>query len=120
MNPDELKLMQEFSRHSHGVTAQIKKMRHDIIYKDGALSAKSKVLAATLWSVSVKCEPCLEYYAEEAKKRGVTDEEMAEMMALASVMGACVAETWALKAYRALKGSKTAVQSDAEEEACCR
>lgn len=116
----ELELMQEFSRHSHGVTAQIKKMRQEVLYKDGALSAKFKALAATLWSVSVKCEPCLEYYAQEAKKRGATDEEMAEMMALASVMGACVAETWAIKAYRALRGAKAPAGSEAEEEACCR
>jgi AhpD family alkylhydroperoxidase len=120
MDQNDLELMRDFSKHSHGVSAQIKKMRQDIIYRDGALSAKFKALAATLWSVSVRCEPCLEYYVQEAKKRGATEEEVAEAMALASVMGACVAETWGLKAYRAFKEGESHSGQGAEKDACCR
>jgi AhpD family alkylhydroperoxidase len=79
-------------------------MRQGNIYADGALSGKTKTLMAVLWSVAVRCEPCVRYYAHKASDLGVTEAELGEVCALATTMGACVAETWALKAFAAAHG----------------
>ena len=75
-----------------------------------------KVLAALLWSVSVRCEPCVVHYAHKAVELGASKEELAEMLAVASTMGGCVGETWALKALAATRAAERAGDGQA---ACC-
>lgn len=72
--------------------------RERTIYVDGHVSAKIKVLAAALWSVSARCEPCIDFYIDRAAELGATPEEIQEFMAIAVVMGGCVGEMWAKKA----------------------
>lgn len=96
-----LGLMSEFSRLSNGTTHAIHGMRQKAIFADGLLPAKHKALAAVLWSVSARCEPCIKFYVQEAKRLGATKEETGEMLAVASAMGGCVGEMWALKAFHA-------------------
>ena len=115
-------IMTEFSRLSNASTAHMNKLRMTTIYTDGAVSAKYKVLAATLWSVSARCEPCVKHYAREASQRGVTDGEFVEFLAVATGMGGCVGETWALKAFKAFKdhqaGGNDGDLSDASGNDC--
>lgn len=99
----------------HAAAAHIEQMRQLVLYADGALSARTKVLAALLWSISARCEPCVTHYAHKAVELGASNEELAEMLAVASVMGGCVGETWALKAFAAARG----VTADGDGEACC-
>lgn len=101
----------------HATAAHIEQMRQVSLYADGALSARVKVLAALLWSVSVRCEPCVGHYARKAVELGASREELAEMLAIASAMGGCVGETWALKAFAAVR--ETTLSDDQREEACC-
>lgn len=101
----------------HATAAHIEQMRQVALYTDGALSARVKVLAALLWSVSARCEPCVAHYARKAVELGTPREELAELLAIASAMGGCVGETWALKAFAAVRG--TAPGGDQREEACC-
>ena len=90
-----------FGRASNGSTAQVHEMRRRHLYGDGALSAKTKVLMALLWSVNSRCEPCIRYYAQSANELGASEAELGEALAVATTMGACVAETWAVKAFAA-------------------
>jgi AhpD family alkylhydroperoxidase len=113
-------VMRDFAKHAHGTTAHIQKMRQDVIYADGAIPAKYKALAATLWSVSARCEPCIKYYALQAAKHGASEAEIGEMMAVASTMGACVAETWALKAFKAYKDGAVESHGTPDDLTCCR
>ncbi|MEX0958912.1 MAG: carboxymuconolactone decarboxylase family protein [Burkholderiales bacterium] len=69
-------------------------------------------MAATLESVLARCEPCLKFYIHKARELGASEEEVGEYLAVASVMGGCVGEMWALKAYEAMKSGGTA-------ESCC-
>ena len=96
-----LGLMGEFSRLSAGTTQAIHGMRQRAILTDGVLPASHKALAAVLWSVAARCEPCIKFYVQEAKRLGATREETGEMLAVASAMGGCVGEMWALKAFHA-------------------
>ena len=96
-----LGLMGEFSRLSAGTTQAIHSMRQKAIFTDGTHTGKTKALAAVLWAVSARCEPCIKFYVQQAKRLGATKEETGEMLAVASAMGGCVGEMWALKAFHA-------------------
>ncbi len=103
----------DFAKATRGTTGAIQGMREKALYKDGALPAKSKVLAALLWSISARCEPCVKYYAMKSRELGASDEELGEICAVASTMGGCVGETWALKAFAAFRCV------DSREDECC-
>ena len=108
----ELTAHREFGEISHGTARHLKFMRQEAIFSDGVLPARLKALAAALWSVSARCEPCIRFYMQKARELGATREEIGEMLAVASAMGGCVGETWAVKAY-------SAVRDNLPEAACC-
>lgn len=95
--------LREFSKVGLKTTTLLHEMREEVIFKDGTFEAKYKALIASLWGVSMRCEPCLTYYMLRAKELGITEEEVGEILAIGSTMGGCVGETWALKAYKAFK-----------------
>lgn len=111
-----LSLSNEFNKLTHHIGAQIHQMREKIIFSDDVVPAKFKVLGAVLWSISARCEPCMKFYVLKAKEFGVTENETAEFLAVASVMGGCVGEMWALKAYEAFKNEGL---SSASTHHCC-
>lgn len=94
-------VLKDFAKATSGSPKDIQAMREKHIYTDGVLPSKIKVMFSLLWSVSEKCEPCLRYYAQKAKELGVNEDEIGEALAVASTMGGCVGEMWALKAFEA-------------------
>ncbi|HSJ44447.1 MAG TPA: carboxymuconolactone decarboxylase family protein [Euzebyales bacterium] len=54
---------------------------------DGALSAKHKELIALALAVSQHCEGCIAYHARGAARRGATEPEVAEALAVTIVLG---------------------------------
>lgn len=78
-------------------TLDVAPMR-DALFADGALSGKTKMMMALLWSISARCAPCIDCYARKALEVGVTQEELDELTSVAVTMGACVAEVWARRA----------------------
>lgn len=105
--------MGEFGRIGGGTARHLQAMRQEALFADGALSARFKVLAAVLWSVSARCEPCIRYYVARAQELGATEQELGELLAVAATMGGCVGETWALKAIEAFHATPAAA------DACC-
>lgn len=108
--------LSNFAKVTSGTTAALQGMRQKVLYSDGALSAKFKVLCSLLWSISARCEPCVKYYAMKAKEFGANEAEVGEICAVASTMGGCVGETWALKAFAVFKDKEAKM----EPEECCR
>lgn len=98
--------LNDFAKVTHGSPQDIQSMREKNIYRDGVLSAKIKTMLALLWSISEKCEPCIKYYAQKSKELGATEIELGEFLAVASTMGGCVGEMWALKAFSAYKNEE--------------
>lgn len=109
--------MSAVSNPFHVASSHIEQMRQATLYTDGALTARTKTLAAMLWSVSARCEPCLTHYARKAVELGASKEALAEMLAVASTMGGCVGETWALKAFAAVRAATA--DGDDDETRCC-
>lgn len=108
-----LELMGEFAKVAKNTAGHIQKMRQEAIFTDGVFPAKVKALAAALWGISARCEPCLKFYVLKAKELGATEQELGEFLAIASAMGGCVGEMWALKAYQATK------DGGEQKETCC-
>jgi len=111
-------LLAEFGKATKGTTKQLGAMRQAAIFSDGAVPARLKALTAVLWSISARCEPCIAFYMEEAVKRGAGEDEIGEILAVASVMGGCVGEMWALKAYKAYRDC-LAGNKERSEPSCC-
>lgn len=99
--------LKEFFKVGLGTTALIHKMREEMIFKDGVLSAKHKALIVALWGVSMRCEFCLTYYILKAKELGATEAEVGEVLAIGSTMGGYIGAPWALRAYQTFKEGNT-------------
>ena len=108
----ELAAHREFGEISRSTARHLKFMRQDTLFSDGVLPARIKTLAAALWSVSARCEPCIQFYMQKAHELGASREEIGEMLAVASSMGGCVGATWAAKAF-------SMVQDKPPNDACC-
>ncbi|MCB2067792.1 MAG: carboxymuconolactone decarboxylase family protein [Erythrobacter sp.] len=70
-------------------------------HEGGALDAKTKELLAVAISVAVRCDPCITYHIEGARKHGATREEIAETVGLAIYMGAGPSAMYAAQALEA-------------------
>ncbi len=116
-----LGLMAEFAQLTKGTAQHVQQMRQDAIFTDGAVPARYKALAAMLWAVSARCEPCIKFYVRQAVHLGAAKHELGEFLAVASTMGGCVGEMWALKAFKAYKdlaNGQPARVAD-QEPGCC-
>ncbi len=60
------------------------------IYKEGALSKKTKELLGLVASLTLRCDGCIEYHINECYKEEVTDEEMMEALSIGLVVGGSI------------------------------
>lgn len=110
-------LYTEFRKLSPKVTGGLVRMREET-FKDVAVPAKYKILAALTVVVVTKCEPCVNAYTKMAYQVGVTIEELLEFLNVAMTEGGCPGEQWALKAYQVYKELQDG--KEIEEEVCCK
>ena len=115
-----LDFLKDFNKATNGAADLIGKMRKQTIFTSGSVDAKYKILGAMLWSISARCEPCIKYYVFQAAKYSVTDAEIGEILAVASTMGGCIGEMWALKAYKAFQEKGNNDSHVEDEPLCCR
>ncbi len=110
-------LYSEFRRLSPKVTGGLVRMREET-FRDSAVPAKYKILAALIAVVVTKCEPCLRSYTKMAYQAGVTQDELIEFLNVAVTEGGCPGEQWALKAFQTYKELQQGKKI--EEEVCCK
>ena len=115
-----LGLMAEFGKLTGNTSGHINQMRQEAVFKGGALPARVKALSAMLWAISARCEPCFKFYVQQAVKLGATESEMGEVLAVASTMGGCVGEMWALKAFKAYKEFVNGEGAPEAAPSCCQ
>lgn len=113
----EESLFTELRRLSPKVTGGLLRMRQET-YRDAAVAAKYKVLAAMVVSITIRCEPCIRAYVRMAYNKGVSQEEFIEFLEVAMTMQGCPGEEWALKAYAVYKECAAGTQP-AEDLTCC-
>lgn len=95
-------LFVELRRLSLKVTGALLRMRQET-YRDAAVAAKYKLLAAMVVSIAVRCEPCIRASVQMAVETGILQEELIEFLEVAMTMQGCLGEGWALKAFAAFK-----------------
>jgi AhpD family alkylhydroperoxidase len=66
-----------------------------------ALDTKTKELIALGIAVAVRCDPCIAFHAESARKHGATRDEVMETVATAIYMGAGPSVMYAAQAVEA-------------------
>ncbi|TAF32285.1 MAG: carboxymuconolactone decarboxylase family protein [Cytophagales bacterium] len=59
-------------------------------YQEGVLSKKTKELIGLACSMVLRCDDCVKYHLEEAKKAGLSKEEIYEAMAIANLIGGTI------------------------------
>ena len=63
----------------------------------GVMSEYQKELVATAVAVSIRCDDCVAYHVDKAKKLGAVREELVEILAVAIEMGGGPAVVYAAK-----------------------
>lgn len=76
---------------------------HEHAVSDGKLSGKLKELIAIAIAVHDGCEGCIAYHARAAAHKGATEEEVAEALGVALLMGGGPASVYAPKALDAFR-----------------
>ncbi|GAB4188294.1 MAG: carboxymuconolactone decarboxylase family protein [Calditrichia bacterium] len=72
------------------------------VFKDGALSGKTKELIAIALSIATKCPYCIPYHTQKAIEKGATKEEMLEAAQVAIAMGGLPATTYTTMLIKAM------------------
>ncbi|MBS0169890.1 MAG: carboxymuconolactone decarboxylase family protein [Nitrospira sp.] len=114
---DETELFAELRKLSPKVTGGLLRMRQEA-YRDAAVPAKYKLLAALTISIVIRCEPCIRAYVRLVCENGGSQEELIEFLEVAMTMQGCPGEEWALKAYKIYKEQVSGTQSS-DGNMCC-
>lgn len=88
MTTDRESLFAELRRLSPQVTGGLLRMRQET-FRDAAVAAKYKLLAAMVVSITIRCEPCIRAYVRMAYDKGVSQEELIEFLEVAMTMQGC-------------------------------
>lgn len=110
-------LYEKLRRLSPKVTGGLIRMRSET-FKDSAVPAKYKILAALTIVVATKCEPCIKGYTKMAYEEGATEAELVEFLNVAITESGCPGEQWAmiaLQTYSDLEAGKDFEAADI----CC-
>ena len=75
----------------------------DAVYRDGALSARTKELLGLVASLVLRCDDCITYHITRAKEHEVSDKEFDEVMSIGLVVGGSITIPHLRRAYRAWK-----------------
>jgi AhpD family alkylhydroperoxidase len=76
---------------------------HDKTMGNGALDSKTKELIALAIGISAHCDDCIAFHVHEALKHGASQEEIAETIGVAIVMGGGPSLMYSLHAVEAME-----------------
>jgi AhpD family alkylhydroperoxidase len=76
---------------------------HRAAMADGVIPARTKELVALAIAVIKECDGCVAYHAHAAVRQGATDDEVAEILSVALLMGGGPASIWAPRAWAAYR-----------------
>jgi AhpD family alkylhydroperoxidase len=76
---------------------------HRAAVAEGVVPARTKELIALAIAVVKECDGCIAYHASAAARLGATEEEVAEVLGVALLMGGGPASVWAPRAFDAYR-----------------
>ncbi len=76
---------------------------HRAAVADGVVPARMKELIALAIGVIKECDGCIAYHASAAARLGATEEEVAEVLGVALLMGGGPASVWSPRAFDAYR-----------------
>jgi AhpD family alkylhydroperoxidase len=100
MAADLVPAVRELHKASPGVMRAFREMGA-AAHEAGSLDPKTKELLAVAISVTVRCDPCITFHVEGARKHGASREEIAETIGVAVYMGAGPSAMYAAQALEA-------------------
>ncbi len=68
-------------------------------FMEGALDVKTKELLGLVASMVLRCDDCVRYHLETCHKEGVTKDEVAEAMGIATLVGGTIVIPHLRRAY---------------------
>jgi len=105
---DYHKKLEEISKWAHklsaycpGTMAAFEKL-HKASTKDEVLSTKIKELIALAIAINVRCDGCIAYHVSDALKAGASEQEIAEAIGVAVLMGGGPSMIYGCEALEAL------------------
>ena len=81
------------------------------IYKDGALSAKTKELLGLVTSLALRSDDCIDYHIINCYEQGITDKELAEALTIGLIVGGAITIPHLRRAYATWDELKKGVQN---------
>ncbi|MFP4547508.1 MAG: carboxymuconolactone decarboxylase family protein [Fidelibacterota bacterium] len=60
------------------------------VYKDGALSARTKEMLGLVASLVLRCDDCITYHMNQCLEENISDEEMDEIMSIGLIVGGSI------------------------------
>jgi AhpD family alkylhydroperoxidase len=76
---------------------------HRAAVGEGVVPARTKELVALAIAVIKECDGCIAYHARAAARLGATEQEVAEILSVAMLMGGGPASVWAPRAFDAFR-----------------
>lgn len=80
---------------------------HGASIKAGALDSKTKELIALGIAITVRCDGCISYHVHDAMKAGATEQEVAETVSVAILMGGGPSVVYGIEAMQAFQQYQT-------------
>lgn len=59
-------------------------------YMDGALNSKTKEMLGLVASMVLRCDDCIKYHVEQCFDKGVKEDELYEIFAVANIVGGTI------------------------------
>ena len=60
------------------------------VYKDGALSSRTKEMLGLVASLVLRCDDCITYHMNQCLEENISDEEMDEIMSVGLIVGGSI------------------------------
>ncbi|MCB0390812.1 MAG: carboxymuconolactone decarboxylase family protein [Bdellovibrionales bacterium] len=79
---------------------------HEKTITKGALDSKTKELIALGIAITVRCDGCIAFHVHDAMKSGATEEEIAETVSVAILMGGGPSVVYGIEAMQAVQQYK--------------
>lgn len=85
------------------------------VMRDGYLTVKEKELISLAIAIAVRCDGCMKYHGAQCARVGVTEAELADLVACCKIMGGGPASPASRTAIKVYQDEKAVMEKEAKE-----